>query len=205
MPKYENYDEYIEASAEFAQPILSLIRSYVNEACPEAKEEFKWGFPNFTYQGNILCSMASFKAHIAFTFWLGNSMNDPEGILNPVGKTGMGSLGKITALEQLPSKDIFLKYLKHAVELTEQNTPRQTKSSTKAKHDFPEILREALDSAPEAQKHFDEMSNSHQYEYVEWIAEAKTDTTKQKRLKQSIEWISEGKPRNWKYMKKYKS
>lgn len=205
MPKYENYEEYIEASPEFAQPILSLIRSYVNEACPEAKEEFKWGFPNFTYQGNILCSMASFKAHVAFTFWLGNSMDDPAEILNTVGKTGMGSLGKITSLDQLPAKSIFLQYLKQAKELTQQHTPRQTKAATKTKYDFPEALKEALSEAPEAQKHFNEMSNSHQYEYVEWIAEAKTDTTKQKRLKQAIDWISEGKPRNWKYMKKYKA
>jgi uncharacterized protein YdeI (YjbR/CyaY-like superfamily) len=35
-----------------------------------------------------------------------------------------------------------------------------------------------------------------------WIDEAKTATTKEKRIAQTIEWLIEGKQRNWKYMKK---
>ena len=38
-------------------------------------------------------------------------------------------------------------------------------------------------------------------EYVEWITEAKQEATRQKRLATAVEWMSEGKPRNWKYMK----
>ena len=31
------------------------------------------------------------------------------------------------------------------------------------------------------------------------MTDAKTETTKNKRLEQAVEWISEGKGRNWKY------
>ena len=43
-------------------------------------------------------------------------------------------------------------------------------------------------------------SPSHKREYIEWVTEAKTDATRDRRLAQAIEWIAEGKPRNWKYM-----
>lgn len=38
-----------------------------------------------------------------------------------------------------------------------------------------------------------------QREYVDWITEAKTDATRRKRLATTLEWLAEGKKRNWKY------
>jgi uncharacterized protein YdeI (YjbR/CyaY-like superfamily) len=46
---------------------------------------------------------------------------------------------------------------------------------------------------------FESFSYSHRKEYVEWITEAKTEATRMKRLKTAIEWLGEGKSRNWKY------
>jgi len=34
---------------------------------------------------------------------------------------------------------------------------------------------------------------------VEWVTEAKTEETRDKRLATAVEWIAEGKGRNWKY------
>ena len=39
-------------------------------------------------------------------------------------------------------------------------------------------------------------------DYCEWINEAKTDATRDKRIAQAVDWIGEGKGRNWKYEKK---
>lgn len=41
----------------------------------------------------------------------------------------------------------------------------------------------------------------HEREYVAWIIEAKTDATREKRLAKAVERITDGKPRNWKYMR----
>jgi len=88
-------DEYILKSADFAKPVLNHLRSIIHGACPQVKETIKWSFPNFEYAGSILCSMASFKQHCAFTFWLGSLMSDPYKILAGVGeKTSMGILVK---------------------------------------------------------------------------------------------------------------
>ena len=52
---------------------------------------------------------------------------------------------------------------------------------------------------PAARKHFEAFSPSKQRDYAEWICEAKTDATRARRLEQAVEWIAEGKARNWKY------
>ncbi len=49
---------------------------------------------------------------------------------------------------------------------------------------------------------FEEFTYSARKEYVEWITEAKTEDTRTKRMTTAIEWIAEGKSRNWKYERK---
>ena len=53
-----------------------------------------------------------------------------------------------------------------------------------------------------AREVFQNFSASARREYADWIGEAKTDATQHKRLTEAMEWIAEGKQRNWKYMKK---
>ena len=48
-------------------------------------------------------------------------------------------------------------------------------------------------------KVFAAFSPSCQREYSDWITEAKRPETKEKRIAQAVEGISEGKQRNWKY------
>jgi uncharacterized protein YdeI (YjbR/CyaY-like superfamily) len=47
---------------------------------------------------------------------------------------------------------------------------------------------------------FERFPPSHKREYVEWVTEAKRDETRNRRLAQAVQWIAEGKQRNWKYM-----
>ncbi len=44
-------------------------------------------------------------------------------------------------------------------------------------------------------------SYSHKKEYVQWIAEAKTEETRKRRLATAMGWMAEGKSRHWKYVK----
>lgn len=43
-------------------------------------------------------------------------------------------------------------------------------------------------------------SPSHKREYVEWVTEAKSEETRNRRLVHAVEWMAQGKPRNWKYL-----
>ena len=57
----------------------------------------------------------------------------------------------------------------------------------------------ALAKAPKAKAVLDGFSPSAQRDYLEWISEAKQDATRQKRIADAVEWLSEGKKRHWKY------
>jgi uncharacterized protein YdeI (YjbR/CyaY-like superfamily) len=63
-------------------------------------------------------------------------------------------------------------------------------------------LLSALKKSQAALATYEAFSPSHKREYVEWINEAKTEPTRQRRIEQAIEWMAQGKSRNWKYEKR---
>ncbi|EJL75666.1 YdeI/OmpD-associated family protein [Chryseobacterium populi] len=203
MEKYSSkVDGYIEKSQDFAKPILHYIRETVHEFCPEAEETMKWSFPHFIYQGKNLCAMASFKQHCTFGFWLEKEMKTMQQITQNIEKNSMFSLGKITKIEDLPSKSQLKKAIKEAIELAELGVTLKKAPVSKTEVEIPDYFRKALDKNKKAGEVFKKASPSFRKEYVMWVTEAKTENTRNKRLEQSLEWIAEGKSRNWKYEKK---
>jgi len=192
-------DAYIEKSQPFARPILNHLRQLVHKACPEVTETIKWGFPNFEYKG-LLCSMASFKAHCAFGFWKAALMKDSAKFLEPMGKTAMGHFNRLTSVDDLPSDKILISYIKEAVGLNESKIAVPKKKPV-AKEAIPvhEAFSAALKKNKKAFANFEKMSASYQKDYHLWINEAKTEATRNRRIETAIEWILEGKGRNWKY------
>ncbi len=195
-------DNYISKSAAFAQPILKHLRQLVHKACPGVEEKIKWSFPNFDYKGSM-CSMASFKNHCAFGFWKGAIMKDSNGVLHEQGNSGMGSLGKITSLKDLPNDKTLIAYIKEAVQLNEEGVKLPPRKKTEQKDLLvPAGLAAALRKNKKAQTVFEAFSPSHKKEYIEWITEAKTEATCDRRIESAIEMMTEGKTRNWKYVRK---
>ena len=189
-------DAYIEKSAEFAQPVLTHLRELIHEACPPVTETLKWSMPSFEYKG-ILCGFAAFKQHCTFMFWKQSLM---ETDAFPKNKTAMGSFGRITSLKDLPSDKVILGLINQAVELNEKGVKVPKKpATTKKELVIPEILTAALKKNKKAKDTFEKFPYSCKKEYVEWITEAKTEPTREKRLATTVEWLSEGKRRNWKY------
>lgn len=196
-------DAYIQKSAPFAQPVLEHLRQLVHKACPGVEETVKWGFPHFEHKG-ILCSMASFKQHCSFGFWKGALLKDDQRLLNKMGETDMSQFDRITSLENLPSDKTLIAYIKEAVKLNDEGVklPAKPKSAIKKDVQPPPELVAALKKNKAASKAFDAFSPSHKREYIEWITEAKTEATRNKRLQQAIEMMSEGKSKHWKYGRK---
>jgi len=189
-------DTYVAKSADFAKPILEHIREIVHEGCPEVEETIKWGFPNYQYKG-MLCSMAAFKEHCTFGFWKGSLIVDAA---DRRSDEAMGQLGRITRLSDLPPRKKLVGYVRKAKELNDAGVKVAKPSKPKPALEPPADLLAALKKNKKAQAAFDKFPPSHRREYVEWIVEAKTDATRQRRLAQAVEWMAEGKPRNWKYM-----
>lgn len=188
-------DAYIEKSADFAKPILRHIRELVHKACPDIQETMKWSFPHFDHQGTV-CSMASFKQHCALGFWKQSLMEQDA---FPAEKTAMGSFGRITSVKDLPPDKVMIALIHQAVELNEKGIKVAKKPVDKKDLVVPADLTKALSKNKAAKTAFDKFSYSHKKEYVQWIEEAKTEPTRNKRLATTVEWLSEGKSRNWKY------
>lgn len=192
-------DTYIEQSAEFARPILRHIRNMVHQHCPDATETIKWSMPHFEYKGSIFCNFAAFKQHCALGFWLGALLE----IDSKVGQA-MGNFGRITSLDDLPTEKEFAKILIKAMQLHDSGAklPAKNKSKSEQKElDIPKDFLDAVKQNSAAYATFDGFSYSNKKEYVAWFLEAKTEATRSKRLAQAIEWMAEGKRRNWKYEK----
>jgi len=188
-------DAYIEKSAEFSKPILVHIRKLVHKACPDITETMKWSFPHFDHKGTV-CSMASFKQHCAFGFWK-QALLEQDAF--PAEKTAMGSFGRITTVKDLPTDKVMIGLIQQAVELNEKGIKVAKKPVEKKELIVPKDLTSALSKNKTAKATFDKFSPSHKREYVAWIEEAKTEPTRNKRLATTVEWLSEGTSRNWKY------
>ena len=188
-------DAYIAKSADFAQPILAHLRAVVHAACPEVEETMKWSMPHFQYKG-MLCAMSAFKAHCAFSFWKG------ELLFPELEKAAMGHFGRITAIDDLPPKKELLAHVARAKKLNDEGVaaPSRAKAPLRVLA-APDYLLAALEANLLAGATFNAGSPNFQREYVEWLLDAKTDSTRAKRLAQAIEWLADGKSRNWKYAK----
>ena len=194
-------DAYIAKAEPFARPILKHLRKMVHSGCPDVEETMKWSMPHFDYQG-MLCHMAAFKQHCAFGFWNDSILADRHRVAE---KDAMGNFGRIRSLADLPPDDVLLDYVRKATQLNDSGVKRPTEKKTgapKAALPIPGALAAALKMNKKAQAAFDSFSPSHRREYVEWITEAKRDATREARLATALEWIAEGKTRNWKYLPK---
>jgi uncharacterized protein YdeI (YjbR/CyaY-like superfamily) len=191
-------DSYIARQADFARPILEHLRSAVHAACPEAEETLKWSMPHFLYKGQLLAGMAAFKAHATFGFWRGEAVVGDTA----ADRDAMGQFGRLTSIADLPPDEVLRDLVRKAMALTDAGTPRgRGKAAPGPELDIPPELAAALDSNPAARATFDRFPPGCRREYVLWVAEAKRPETRDKRIAQAVEWMAEGKRRNWKYEK----
>ena len=195
MSRDPRIDAYIERAAPFARPILVHVRALVHEACPQVEETIKWGMPTFMHAGGILCGMAAFRQHASFGFWK-HALVVGEG--EP--QAGMGSYGKLASVKDLPPKRTLQAHIRKAMKLNEDGVKAPARKSVpKPPPETPEDLAAALEKNGAAKATFDAFPPSCRREYIEWIDDARRGGTRAKRLVQAIEWMAEGKRRNWKY------
>ena len=195
-------DAYIAKSPDFAKPLLTYLRDVVHEGCPELVETMKWNTPTFDHHG-IVCSMAAFRRHCVFGFWKAPLLTlDGKPLVTKM-ESGAGQFGKLTSVKDLPARPKLRKLVKDAARLNESGVALKRAPRAAARPvEVPVDLTRALHKNAKARAVFAAFPPSHKREYVQWIAEAKTPETRQRRLQTAVEWMSEGKPRNWKYMRK---
>lgn len=202
--KHPDVDKYIAKSAEFARPILKRLRTLYHQACPQIEESLKWGVPHVEYKG-VVGSMAAFKQHAGFGFWKGDLMRDTAGLFQGTRKMTMSAC-KVRDVSELPADKVLIAYIQEAVSLNEQGIkpPKAKRTAGKKPVVVPDYFRSALERNKQALATFEAFRPSHQREYVEWVTQAKQEATRERRLATALEWLAEGKPRNWKHERKPK-
>jgi uncharacterized protein YdeI (YjbR/CyaY-like superfamily) len=196
MTRDQRFDTYIARQADFARPILEHLREAVHAACPDCAETLKWSMPTFMYKGEMLGSMAAFKAHATFGFWKGSLV---VGDTNEQ-KSAMGQFGKLETIDDLPAPEILEQLIRKAMALNEAGIKmKRPVKHPKPELEMPDDLRSALDGNPAAKSAYDGFPPSAKRDYLEWLIEAKRPETRAKRLADAVQWMSEGKRRHWKY------
>jgi uncharacterized protein YdeI (YjbR/CyaY-like superfamily) len=154
----------------------------------------KWSFPHFLYKG-MLCSMAAFKAHATFGFW------KQELVVKTAGKDGaaLAERARFESVKDLPPKKALTACIRIAMMLNDEGVKVDRPKKVKGELVIPDDLTAALKKNKKAAATFEAFSPSHKREYVDWLTEAKTDETRQRRLEQALERMAEGKSRHWKY------
>lgn len=187
-------DAYIAEAGDFAQPILAHLRALVGRTLPDCEETIKWGMPHFTVGGKNVAGIAAFKAHCAL-------------VIHGDGRQGdaMGQYGKLTTIADLPAEAELVAKLRAVAEriaATGKGARTAAKPPVpKAEIAVPDDFAVALGASPPARATFDAFAPSHRREYLEWIVEARRPETRARRIAQAVEWLADGKKRNWKYEK----
>ena len=191
-------DAYIAKARPFAKPILTAIRKAVHAGCPGVTETIKWSVPAFDYKGPM-CGMASFKAHCLWGFWKAALMTS---VPADNAARAMGGFGRFESLDQLPSERAMVRMVKEAAALNDKGVkvPRAVKARAPLR--APAEMLAAIKKNRKAQQTYDAFSPSAKRDYIEWITGAKSDDTRARRLETAVQWMSEGKSRNWKYVRR---
>ena len=191
-------DTYISSSADFARPILTYLRDLIHEACPDVEETMKWSRPHFLYKG-MLCAISAFKEHCCLASGIGARHRKRHGRQ----RKRNGSVWT-----DHPALGSPLQKGSHRVRPRGDETERcwgeipladAGESRPRRSWSFPTIWPVRTGGNPRAHATFENFSTSKKREYVEWLTEAKTPATRARRLETAVEWIAEGKSRNWKY------
>ena len=195
MSRDPRIDAYLAKAQPFARPILEHVRERVHTVIPDVEETLKWSMPSYTQGGAILLITAAFKAHVAINFWRGQDMRG-----DAASADAMGQFGKITSIADLPSEKEFDALIAEAARLaTAPKAPRKTKHEPKPPAEMHSAFAAALAANPAAKATLDGFAPSARRDYLDWIAEAKQDATRDKRIATAVEWLAEGKKRHWKY------
>ena len=147
----------------------------------------------FEYKGPF-CGMAAFKKHVMFGFWKHQLMTD----LIPKGEhRAFGDYRAIESIDDVPSRRRSSKLVKVAKKLNDDDV----KVPKAARPKKPPVEEHGvLDGGVEEEREgedatYEGFSPSHKREYVEWLTDAKTTETRDRRLAQAIEWMRPGKAR----------
>ena len=195
MKRYETVDDYVSASEQWGAE-LSRLREILLST--DLVEEVKWGAPCYTYDGKNVVGMAGFKSYFGLWFHQGALLADKEKVLINAQEGATKALRQWRMQAERDIKPaIIRRYATEAIQLVKdgkQIGPAKKKGPATS----PE-LEKAFAKNKTARKRFDQLTPGRQREYADYIASAKREKTKQRRIEKILPMINAGVGLNDKY------
>ncbi|WP_353124981.1 YdeI/OmpD-associated family protein [Parapedobacter pyrenivorans] len=179
------------------QEELAALQAIIQKTALE--ETIKWGIPVYTHNGRNVVGVAGFKSHFTLWFYNGVFLKDESNVLTNAqeGKTKSLRQWRFTAQDQI-DEALILAYLNEAI--ANEKAGKQLESEPKAKLSMPPQFEQALKDLP-LRQHFERLTPYKKNEYVEYITEAKQETTKLARIERIKPLILQGMGLHDKYKK----
>lgn len=178
----EKITDYInKVDGEF-HVMLNHLRKIITSPKIGLEEDWKWGAPNF-YSKGMVCWLASFKKHVGIIFFKGSLITDKYNLFEQQYEDRFNRMIKYTSLSEVEEGQLKY-YLSEAAAINQQGKEPPPKNITSK---IPEEFQIALSDNPKAQDFFNSLAPSYKKEYIQWIATAKQETTRIKRLNSSTE------------------
>lgn len=198
MAKYTNTHLYIAAQEKYKE-LLESLNSIIEDCALEP--QIKWGAPCYTYKGKNVIGLAAFKEYVAIWFFQGGLLEDKAKVLVNAneGVTKALRQWRFKTMEEI-DRSLIQQYILESI--TNFNEGRTIKPSKEKKEIVvPKEIQDAFEKDNALKAAFNDLSNSCQREYCEYIAEAKKVDTRMRRLEKIIPMIIDHKGLHDKYKK----
>ncbi|MCB0795205.1 MAG: YdeI/OmpD-associated family protein [Flavobacteriales bacterium] len=195
----EQINAYIGEQDDWKRQIMVRVRQLVHKCDERVEETWRWNGPHFDVNG-IMLGMSAHKSFVSVWFHKGSLIKDPKGLFERVEKgsdKGMRVV-KFKEGEGLPEAALTA-LIRSAIALNDKGLKLSDVKPRRKALDVPAELSAAINKDPVAGSHWKGMTYSGRKEFVEWIADAKKEETRKRRIAQAFQMIREGRGRNDKY------
>jgi uncharacterized protein YdeI (YjbR/CyaY-like superfamily) len=193
MPK--NLEEFWVINAHHTKQ-LDILRNSILR-CGRI-ETFKWSFPTYKLKNKNIVSIGSFKEHYALCFFQGVYLSDNAKVLTHLqeGNTKVMRYWKFTT-EEIDA-DLVKRYVLEAID--NQKKGLEVKIQRDTSYTIPPELKDQLNQNTSLVEAFYNLTKGKQKEYANYIADAKQEKTKLKRMDKITPMILAGKGLNDRYI-----
>jgi uncharacterized protein YdeI (YjbR/CyaY-like superfamily) len=159
-------------------------------------EDFKWGFPCYSYNDKNVALIHGFKEYCAILFFKGSLMKDPQGILiQQTVNVQAGRQIRFANLQEIVSMESVIKdYINEAIEVEKSGVEVDFKKT--AEFAIPEELQSRFDANPALKAAFEALTPGRQRQYLFYFGEPKQSKTREARCEKCMEQILNGKGLN---------
>ncbi len=194
MKRYKTADAFIEAQEQYKDELITL-REIINST--ELDETVKWGMPVYTIDGKNVAGIGSFKSYFGVWFYQGVFLKDKhKKLVNAQeGRTKGMRQWRMNSPDEIDEK-LLVEYLEEAIQNQKDG---KTIKPEKKQLVIPAELKAAFTHDPKLEAAFEKFGLGSKREYADYIAEAKREDTKIRRLEKITPMILENVGLNDKY------